>query len=185
MRFYIHRKVDACTSSKELYEVYRMWCEENSLNAIKARGFSDALIANQRRYNLESISNIVNSSGRRVRGFVAIEVLVQPDLSPNGWRAAIKPECDAGRRSLRLAGNDKISRKGHRTALRCCRYPFYFVKTQRSAESTITKKEALSIVSSYPRKETQSVPGRERPVSLVICGFFRVRPIQGRTLFLF
>ena len=79
-------KADACTSSKELYEVYRMWCEENSLNAIKARGFSDALIANQRRYNLESTNNIVNSSGRRVRGFVGIEALVQPDLTSNVWR---------------------------------------------------------------------------------------------------
>ena len=47
----------------------------------------DALIANQRRYNLESTNNIVNSSGRRVRGFVGIEALVQPDLTPNGWRA--------------------------------------------------------------------------------------------------
>jgi len=75
---YIRLKADACTSSKELYEVYKMWCEENSLNAIKARGFSDALIANQRRYNLESTNNIVNSSGRRVRGFVGIEALVQP-----------------------------------------------------------------------------------------------------------
>ena len=83
---YIRLKADACTSSKELYEVYRMWCEENSLNAIKARGFSDALIANQRRYNLESTNNIVNSSGRRVRGFVGIEALVQPDLPPNSWR---------------------------------------------------------------------------------------------------
>ena len=55
-------------------------------NAIKARGFSDALIANQRRYNLESTNNIVNSSGRRVRGFVGIEALVQPDLTPNSWR---------------------------------------------------------------------------------------------------
>ena len=84
---YIRLKADACTSSKELYEVYKMWCEENSLNAIKARGFSDALIANQHRYNLESTNNIVNSSGRRVRGFVGIEALVQPDLTPNGWRA--------------------------------------------------------------------------------------------------
>ena len=83
---YIRLKADACTSSKELYEVYRMWCEENSLNAIKARGFSDALIANQRRYNLESTNNIVNSSGRRVRDFVGIEALVQPDLTPNSWR---------------------------------------------------------------------------------------------------
>ena len=84
---YIRLKADACTSSKELYEVYKMWCEENSMNAIKARGFSDELIANQRRYNLESTNNIVNSSGRRVRGFVGIEALVQPDLTPNGWRA--------------------------------------------------------------------------------------------------
>ena len=83
---YIRLKADACTSSKELYEVYKLWCEENSLNAIKARGFSDALIANQRRYNLESTNNIVNSSGRRVRGFVGIEALVQPDLTPNSWR---------------------------------------------------------------------------------------------------
>ena len=83
---YIRLKADACTSSKELYEVYKMWCEENSLNAIKARGFSDALIANQRRYNLESTNNIVNSSGRRVRGFIGIEALVQPDLTPNSWR---------------------------------------------------------------------------------------------------
>ena len=79
---YIRLKADACTSSKELYEIYKMWCEENSLNAIKARGFSDALIANQRRYNLESTNNIVNSSGRRVRGFVGIEALVQPDSPP-------------------------------------------------------------------------------------------------------
>ena len=84
---YIRLKADACTSSKELYEVYKMWCEENSLHAIKARGFSDALIANQRRYNLEHTNNIINSSGRRVRGFVGIETLVQPDLTPNGWRA--------------------------------------------------------------------------------------------------
>ena len=36
-------------------------------------------------------------------------------------------------------------------------------------------------------KEKQSVPDGERPVVhiAVVCGFFRVRPIQGRTLFLF
>ena len=50
------------------------------------------------------------------------------DVRAWGWRAAIKPESDAGHTSLRLADNDKISRKGHRTALRCCRCPFYFAK---------------------------------------------------------
>lgn len=128
-----------------------MLCEENSLNAIKPRGFSDALIANQRRYNLESISNIVNSSGWRVRGFVAIEVLVQPDLSPNGWRAAIKPESDAGRRGLRLADNDKISRKGHRIALRCCRCPFFVASVQFTTEDN--KKNARPPMELNPHGE--------------------------------
>ena len=38
-----------------------------------------------------------------------------------------------------------------------------------------------------PSKEKQSVPDGERPVVhiVVVGGFFRVRPIQGRTLFLF
>ena len=49
------------------------------------------------------------------------------DVRAWGWRAAIKPESDAGHRSLRLADNDKISRKGHRTAPRCCRCPFYVI----------------------------------------------------------
>ena len=36
-------------------------------------------------------------------------------------------------------------------------------------------------------KEKQSVPDGERPAVhiAIVCGFFRVRPIQGRTLFLF
>ena len=64
------------------------WIKKGFFNeSIKARGFSDALITNQRRYNLESTNNIVNSSGRHDRGFVGIEALVQPDLTPNGWRA--------------------------------------------------------------------------------------------------
>lgn len=52
------------------------------------------------------------------------------DVRAWGWRAAIKSESDAGHRSLRLADNDKISHKGHRTALRCCRCPFYTVGIQ-------------------------------------------------------
>ena len=49
------------------------------------------------------------------------------DVRARGWRATIKPESDAGHRGLRLADNDKISRKGHWTAPRCCRCPFYVI----------------------------------------------------------
>ena len=34
-------------------------------------------------------------------------------------------------------------------------------------------------------KEKQEVPVGELPALLIVCGFFRVRPIQGRTLFFY
>ena len=62
------------------------------------------------------------------------------DVRAWGWRAAIKPERDAGHRGLRLADNDKISRKGHRTAPRCCRCPFYIaINLSYMAHHRITK----------------------------------------------
>ena len=39
---YIRLKADASISSKDCYDIYRMWCEENSLTALKRRSFSDA-----------------------------------------------------------------------------------------------------------------------------------------------
>ena len=70
---YIRRKADASISSKDFYEIYRMWCEENSLAPLKARSFSDAMIANARKFNLEHCNNITNSAGRRVWGFMGVE----------------------------------------------------------------------------------------------------------------
>ena len=55
------------------------WIKKGFFNeSIKARGFSDALIANQRRYNLESTNNIVNSSG----ALWASKPLCSPALPP-------------------------------------------------------------------------------------------------------
>ena len=70
---YIRLKADACVSSKDLYTIYKMWCEENNLVALKARSFSDAVIANLKKYNLEHTNNIANSAGRRVWGYLGIE----------------------------------------------------------------------------------------------------------------
>lgn len=47
---YIRLKADCSISSKELYEIYRMWCEENNLTPLKRRSFSDAVIASQNKY---------------------------------------------------------------------------------------------------------------------------------------
>ena len=78
---YIRLKADACISSKDCYEIYRMWCEENNLMALKPRSFSDALVAASGKYNLEYCNNIINAAGRRVRGFYGIEALVMPHIN--------------------------------------------------------------------------------------------------------
>ena len=78
---YIRLKADLSASSKELYEAYQIYCTENNLPALKPRSFSEALIACQSRYNLEYCNNVTNAAGRRVRGFLGIEVLVRNNMS--------------------------------------------------------------------------------------------------------
>lgn len=51
------------------------------LDTLKPRSFSEALIACQSRYNLEYCNNVTNAAGRRVRGFLGIEVLVRNHIS--------------------------------------------------------------------------------------------------------
>mgnify|MGYP005770082663 FL=1 len=82
---YIRLKADASISSKDLYAVYKMWCEENSLFPLKARSFSDAVMANLKKYNLEHTNTIANMAGRRVWGYLGIEALVRPELTPPSW----------------------------------------------------------------------------------------------------
>ena len=78
---YIRRKADASISSKNFYEIYRMWCEENSLAPLKARSFSDAMIANAKKFNLEHCNNITNYAGRRVWGFMGVEAIARPHIN--------------------------------------------------------------------------------------------------------
>ena len=94
---YIRLKADCTISSKDLYEIYRMWCEENNLTPLKRRSFSDSVIANQSKYNLEYCNKITNAAGRRVWGFFGIEAVTRPNINgfsdvsertyvPEGWR---------------------------------------------------------------------------------------------------
>ena len=78
---YIRLKADACISSKDCYEIYRMWCEENNLTALKPRSFSDALVAAAGKYNLEHCNTVTNPAGRRVWGFMGIEAVVRPHIN--------------------------------------------------------------------------------------------------------
>ena len=78
---YIRLKADCTISSKDLYEIYRMWCEENNLTPLKRRSFSESVIANQNKYNLEYCNKITNAAGRRVWGFFGIEAIAKPNIN--------------------------------------------------------------------------------------------------------
>ena len=75
---YFRFKADCSISSKEFYDIYKQWCEDNACHSVSAIRFSAELRQNDRRYNLEATNNIYLPGGRRVRGFVGIEPLVHP-----------------------------------------------------------------------------------------------------------
>jgi len=80
---FIRLKADYGASSKEIYETYQMWCEENALTPLKPRSVSDFLVENEKKYNIEHTNTIINSAGRRVWGFLGIEILAKPYVSSN------------------------------------------------------------------------------------------------------
>ena len=75
---YFRFKADYSVSSKELYDIYKMWCEDNACHSVSAIRFSAELRQNDSRYNIEATNNIYLPGGRRVRGFIGIEPLVRP-----------------------------------------------------------------------------------------------------------
>lgn len=72
---YIRFRADCEASSRDLYAVYQLWCEDNALKALSARSFSLYVCENLELYGLEQSNNIYLPGGRRVRGFVGVELL--------------------------------------------------------------------------------------------------------------
>lgn len=73
---YIRFKADAEASSKAIYEAYKLWCEDNVRKPMSANRLSSELAQNEAHYNVEATNNI-HVGGKRVRGFVGIEVLAK------------------------------------------------------------------------------------------------------------
>ena len=73
---YIRFKADEQASSKALYEAYKLWCEDNVRKPMSASRLSSELAQNERLYNVEATNNI-HVNGKRVRGFIGIEVLAK------------------------------------------------------------------------------------------------------------
>ena len=57
------------------YDAYTLWCEDNACHRLSASRLSSELAQNEALYNVEYTNNIYLSGGRRVRGFMGIEVI--------------------------------------------------------------------------------------------------------------
>ena len=76
---YVRRKADAAISAKDLYAIYRMWCEDNFLVPLKPRSFSDAMVSISGKYQLEHCNTVLSPDGRRVWGYMGLQAMVMPD----------------------------------------------------------------------------------------------------------
>lgn len=64
---------EAEASTTELYQVYKLWCEDNAYTPLSQRSFSLHLTENQEAYQIRASNNIYINGDRRVRGFIGIE----------------------------------------------------------------------------------------------------------------
>lgn len=76
---YIRLKADATIPSKDLYAIYKMWCEDNGYTTMALRTMSGTLKDHADEFNLEASNKITNSLGKQVNGFWGIEALANPN----------------------------------------------------------------------------------------------------------
>ena len=70
---YFRFKADGQITSKELYALYELWCDENSGKAVSPKSFGNYMCQNEQQLNLERSNNVRNRDGRRVWGFWGME----------------------------------------------------------------------------------------------------------------
>ena len=64
---------EAEASTTELYQAYKLWCEDNAYTPLSQRSFSLHLTENQEACQIRASNNVYLKGGRRVRGYIGIE----------------------------------------------------------------------------------------------------------------
>ena len=89
---YITREEELTISSKQLAQIYGIWCDENAYPAMKGKTLIEYLVANQEKFGIIYTNNIINAAGRRVRGFKGIGPAIGlTGNTADGWQR-VDPE---------------------------------------------------------------------------------------------
>ena len=75
---YVQFRADSEAATRDLYAVYKVWCEDNAENPLSPKSFSGFIAQSANAYRLEATNNVYIGSGKRCRGYVGIEVLIRP-----------------------------------------------------------------------------------------------------------
>lgn len=74
---YIERDPNGSVSTKELYEVYRVWCSDNNVAELSPKAFSAFLINHLGNYGLRYVNRLPDRN-RAIRGFIGLTTLITP-----------------------------------------------------------------------------------------------------------
>jgi len=75
---YVRFRTGYEVSSRDLYAVYRQWCEDNAVSALAQKSFCSFLKQNEQQYGLLYTNKVSIGGGRFARGFSGIELLCRP-----------------------------------------------------------------------------------------------------------
>ncbi len=77
---YIEFNSDSTVSSKDLYAVYKLWCEDNALAPLAQKSFCSYLKQNESSYRIRYTNKVNIGRGKYVRGFAGMAILQRPFL---------------------------------------------------------------------------------------------------------
>ena len=69
---YIQYRAEAFISTRRLYDLYMLWCEDNAVKPLSMRTFSTGLAQQSQQYRLEYSNKISIGMGRFARGYIGV-----------------------------------------------------------------------------------------------------------------
>lgn len=76
---YIRLEENTTATSKNLYQAYGRWCEDNTEKPMSAKSFSGYLKENEKKYHIHYSTNIPSDNGKNARGFQGIHTQIRID----------------------------------------------------------------------------------------------------------
>lgn len=76
---YVRLEENITATSRNLYQAYCRWCEDNAEKPMSAKSFSGYLKENEKKYNIRYSTNITSDNGKSARGFQGIHMQIRID----------------------------------------------------------------------------------------------------------